>query len=183
VRIGNVLDGKWVSQVRSGRDQDDRSRDPVVLRFMPDQNRLAIGTAEGDVLLWNLADEKMLWDWRGCLGGVVGLGFSGDGQQVLAGSKEAGVFCWSLQDGELVQRWPIEGEVKQVAFAPDGKRALVLRGEELGEILILEGPTLRRAYALTGPCGAWGPKGHLFVTGTGEQVWVWPTRGMPSLSP
>jgi WD40 repeat protein len=92
--------------------------------FSPDGERVACGSEDQSVWIWNVrraeAERIVL---RGHDGAVWSVAFSRDGLRLASGSRDRTVRLWDLRQAEAA---PVvlrghEGDVTSVAFSPDGK--------------------------------------------------------------
>jgi WD domain, G-beta repeat len=67
---------------------------PQSLAFAPDGRVLAVGSLQGEVLLYDLPSGKELGRFKGHRGGVAALAFSPDGARLASGGVDATVLVW-----------------------------------------------------------------------------------------
>jgi WD40 repeat protein/ankyrin repeat protein len=99
--------------------------EPSVATLLPDGNTMALGSANGHVLLWDLADGQPLRDWDGHDDRVTALAASFDGQTLVTGSFDCTAKVWSAPNGTLQRE--LRGHntpIVTVAISADGQRAL-----------------------------------------------------------
>ncbi|OXM61441.1 hypothetical protein CF165_38370 [Amycolatopsis vastitatis] len=122
-------EGLWVwdwEQVLAGRAQPMMSRrirgdwrDKIA--FSSDGQRVASGSDDGTVRIWNPAGDDHPAVLHGHDGSVYGVAFSRDGKWLASGGEDGTIRLWNLADGgsPAVLRGH-EGSVTGVAFSPDG---------------------------------------------------------------
>jgi len=91
--------------------------------FSADGRRIASGSVDRTVRLWDAATGKLLQTLEGHTWVVYSVAFSPDGRCLASGSWDKTVRLWDAKTGEF--RQTLEGhtdEVKSVAFSPDGTR-------------------------------------------------------------
>jgi len=92
------------------------------LAFSPDGTRIASGSADGMVGIWDTATGKNLVFLRGHTQLVAALMFSSDGSRLLTGSWDETVRQWDGHTGQpLSVRRGHKDRVLTVAYSPDGK--------------------------------------------------------------
>jgi WD40 repeat protein len=152
------------------------------LAFGPDDNRLAVATRSGTVLIWNLDRPNTEIVRVSHQGGVWGLVFSPDGKQLATAGEDHIVRIWSL-DGGRTSRSLLghTDRVLAVCFSRDGKRLASASQDNTVRIwdvaggrplLTLEGHTL----PVSSVC--FSPDGSRLVSGSRDlSVKVWETGG------
>jgi WD40 repeat protein len=101
------------------------------LAFSPDGNRLATGSNKGGrIRLWDVHGGKELSQFRTSGDQVRALAFAPSAAVLASGADDGRVILWDLASG--TERWSIRerGEVRALAFAPDGKTLVVGGGPE-----------------------------------------------------
>jgi WD40 repeat protein len=95
---------------------------PLAVRFSPNGQQLATGDANGDILLWDVAQCKKLLTCRGHSNWVWSVAFSPDGRQLASASSDRTVKLWDTDSGQCLQTLEEHtSQVWSVAFSPDGK--------------------------------------------------------------
>jgi WD40 repeat protein len=119
---GNVLDLWDMNTLARVGTSIEFERTVTSTAFAPDSGRLAVGLADGDVKLVDVATHGVMPD---ALGGstarVTGLAFDVSGAAVNAGRADGSTMVYSLNERTLVRRLPrYDGEGRSVAFGTHG---------------------------------------------------------------
>ena len=100
--------------------------DPYVncMTFSPDGRTLAAGTCKqngvAEIVLWRVADNKMLRSFGGHTGTINSIAISPNGDILASGSEDKTMRLWRIEDGKLIATLKHEEKVPSVAFTPDG---------------------------------------------------------------
>lgn len=147
--------------------------------FNLDDRLLAIGTADGDVQLWDVATGETRFTLPGHREGASSLAFGAGGYLLAVGTGSGQVWLWDTARGEssgMLQRH--DAAVTSVAFQADG--FLVASGAADGSVKLwdiasaTEQPALAEADDQT-PIGslAFSPDGTLLAAGGGSSIRLW----------
>ena len=91
--------------------------------FGPDGNRLATGSANGTVHLWNANTGKEIWAFTAHTDAVLSVAFSPDGNRLATGSADGTARLWNANTGKEIRAFTAHTDaVLSVAFRPDGNR-------------------------------------------------------------
>jgi serine/threonine protein kinase/WD40 repeat protein len=96
------------------------SDDASQLDFQPRGGLLLVRSASGALILWSWRNGKRL-PWAEKLAGVGSAQFSHDGRSVALGFLSGLVQIRSVADGEVLAKTQHQGQIKALAFRPDGK--------------------------------------------------------------
>jgi formylglycine-generating enzyme required for sulfatase activity/serine/threonine protein kinase len=119
LRLWNVTTGKLIRAI----DQPPTS--PRSVAFSPDGKRAVAANADGTVRLWDVATGKESFPLKSHLGEVRAIAFSPDDRYLLsAGGANAGVQLWDMGTVQELRRFSIAPNIADLAFLPDGRRAL-----------------------------------------------------------
>ncbi|KAK3957075.1 hypothetical protein QBC32DRAFT_1799 [Pseudoneurospora amorphoporcata] len=91
--------------------------------FSPDGQRLASGSYDNTIKIWDPASGSCLQTLEGHRYSVRSVAFSPDGQRLASGSDDNTIKIWDPASGSCLQT--LEGHrdsVRSVAFSPDGQR-------------------------------------------------------------
>jgi WD40 repeat protein len=139
---------------------------PVLsLALSPDSRLLAVGLADGRVLLHDPRTGAQIGPTLGEHSqAVYAVAFSPDGTRLATGSNDENVVVWSTADGRPVDRYNNQEGVRALAFSPDGRR-LATGGRDYDAMVYEGGLRIgreRHSYIVHGV--AFSPDGHRLVT-------------------
>jgi WD40 repeat protein len=91
--------------------------------YSPDSQRLASGSADKTIKIWDAASGQCLQTLQGHSGSVWSVAFSPDGQRLASGSADKTIKIWDAASGRCLQTLQGHGgSVWSVAFSPDGQQ-------------------------------------------------------------
>ncbi|WPJ67032.1 hypothetical protein SMAC4_14111 [Sordaria macrospora] len=102
---------------------EGHSRSVRSVAFSPDGQRLASGSVDNTIKIWDPASGSCLQTLEGHSQYVDSVAFSPDGQRLASGSGDDTIKIWDTASGSCLQT--LEGHsktVRSVAFSPDGQR-------------------------------------------------------------
>ena len=105
--------------------------------FSPDGQFLAVGSANGEVGVWQVARWKQIMTLSGHLGWVWSVTFSPDGARLASGGDDGTVELWEVSSGQCLTT--LQGHtdwIRSVAFSPDGAR--LASGSQDGTVKLWE---------------------------------------------
>jgi WD40 repeat protein len=98
--------------------------------FSPDGTKLAAGSYDGPVCIWNVETGVFLHSSADHAGGVYSVAFSPDGTKLAAGSYDGPVCIWNVETGVFLHSLAGHTDgVDSVAFSPDGTKLATGSGD------------------------------------------------------
>jgi hypothetical protein len=149
--------------------------------FGPDGNRLASGSDDNTVKVWDARTGREALTLRGHADHVTSMAFSPDGNHLVSGSSDRTVNVWDAHTGQkALTLHGHAGGVLSVAFSPGGSRLASASGDET--VKVWDARTGQEALTLRGhakwvTCVAYSPDGSRLASGGGDRtVRVWETQ-------
>ncbi len=168
----------------------DNSAWPSTVAFSPDGTLLACGTRTGTVLLWTVADGRLLFTLDAHVDAVAAMAFSPDGKLLATAglaplpadqrklpANNQGLRFWRLKDGVL-DRQMLALPSRPIAMVFSANTRDLAAACEDGTVAVwrvAKRQLLRRRNAKVGnfDCAAFSPDAQLLAACTGTTVRVW----------
>ncbi|KAG6334914.1 hypothetical protein ID866_4175 [Astraeus odoratus] len=131
--IAQWMDGGFLKTAALARDAvkflssplKGHTRDVTSVAFSPDGKRIASGSKDCTINLWDAEIGLQLGNpLQGHTHGVTSIAFSPDGKRIVSGSNDSTICLWDAETGSKLGS-PLKGHtiyVTSVAFSPDGKQ-------------------------------------------------------------
>ena len=151
------------------------------IAFAPTGDRLAVGSREGTIYLWDFIRKERLKPLTGHTEHIWSVCFSPDGKRLVSGSNDRIARLWDVESGEEIATLPL-GEPRtlmEIAFSPCGN---LIAGGMYGELRLWNAETLTTLFAIPQPetqkpyALAFSPCGKYLASGT------WWEKGMENMA-
>lgn len=120
---------RWDVSSKSMIDEYDGFPNVVHMAiFSPDGKRIAAGSADGTVIVWDVATHEPIFKRTGA-NGLWSLAFSADGESLVATAGQA-IKIWNLASGQERTLEDDSSLVMHTAFVPPDGRMLMTSGYE-----------------------------------------------------
>ncbi len=115
-----LYDARSLDEIAVFARPDD---DVVAVAFHPRGHRIATGSRDGTIGVWNVDDAAERMRIAGHEGEIVALRFDAGGARIVSGSRDGTARLWDAESGAVLAA--LEGHdapVRDVRFSPDGSR-------------------------------------------------------------
>ncbi len=126
---------------------------PLSTALSPDGDRVAIGSEDGSIRLWQVSTGQPLLTIQAQDTFIFTLRFSPDGKTLVSGSLDCTLKVWDVTTGQCLQSWTLDGPVWSVAFSPEGQWLAIGLADRDRKIYLWEWPTGKCLKTLTGHSG------------------------------
>jgi WD40 repeat protein/serine/threonine protein kinase len=146
---------------------------PFNSTFSPDGKRIAAGSANNKVYVWDVESGTRVREWDRHQSKVLGVEFMRDSNFLLSSSWDATVRIWDCQAGTLAKTFgPMQNEVHAIALNPKSEQLAALVNKE---IVLVDTQTGQELRTLRGHVGlvrsvAFAPNGKWLATGSLDGV-------------
>jgi WD40 repeat protein/tRNA A-37 threonylcarbamoyl transferase component Bud32 len=142
--------------------------------FSPDGKRLASGSSDRKLKVWDAASGQETLTLKGHADWVASVAFSPDGKRIVSGSGDKTLKVWDAASGQ--ETLTLKGHadwVFSVAFSPDGKR--IASGSGDGTLKVWDAASGQTTMTLKGHLGpvlsvAFSPDGKRLASGSGDET-------------
>jgi eukaryotic-like serine/threonine-protein kinase len=149
------------------------------VRWSPDGKRIASGSEDKTVQVWNASDGGSVFTYRGHSGAMHGIAWSPlDGMHIASGSEDKTVRVWNVNDGSDVFIYQRHSDiVEAVVWSPDGKR--IASSSDDKTVQVWNASDGSNVFTYTGHSSAveliaWSPGGgRIASTSNDKTVRVW----------
>jgi eukaryotic-like serine/threonine-protein kinase len=156
----------WKRQFQRGHTTLKGHTDKVLsVAFSADGKRIASGSQDGTVKVWDAHTGKAALTLKGHNGPVYSVAFSADGKRIASGSEDRTVKVWDARTGQKTFTLKGNGNgVTSVAFSADGKRIL----SASGTVKVWDAETGQEAFSLdiNGSSVCFSPDGKRIASGS-----------------
>ncbi len=150
----------------------------ATVAWSPDGQRIASGSTDGTVQVWDASNGGNAYAYHGHASSVNAVAWSPDGQRITSGSTDGTVQVWDASNGGNAYTYHGHaGFVNAVAWSPDGK--YIASGSSDQTVQVWDASNGGNAYTYRGHAGfvnavAWSPDGKYIASASTDQtVQVW----------
>ncbi|KAK3354053.1 HET-R [Lasiosphaeria hispida] len=120
IRTAPTVEAEWNACLQT---LEGHGRSVQSVAFSPDGQRLASGSDDETIKIWDTASGRCLETLKGHGRSVESVTFSPDGQRLASGSYDKTIKIWDTASGRCLETLKGHGRsVQSVAFSPDGQR-------------------------------------------------------------
>jgi WD40 repeat protein len=150
----------------------------TTVAFSPDGTRIAAGSAEKTVWIWD-TDGKLIGQPLQHDDAVTSVAFSPDGTRIATGSADKTVRLWDTDGKPIGQPLQHDDAVTSVAFSPDGTRIATGSADKTVRLWDTDGKPIGQPLQHEGWVNAVaiGPNGTIAVACADKTVRLWDTDG------
>jgi eukaryotic-like serine/threonine-protein kinase len=146
--------------------------------WSPDGNRIASGSYDRTVQVWDAVNGDYAYTYRGHTKRVTCVAWSPDGTRIASGSDDSTVQVWNALNGEHIYTYHgHNGDLHSVAWSPDGTR--IASGSNDSTVQVWDAQSGSQVLTYSGHltyvwAAAWAPDGTRIASGSSDssvQVW------------
>jgi WD40 repeat protein len=159
-----VMDLETGTQV--GEEWEDKDREVIKIALSPDGKKVASGSRDGAVKLWNVDMGKVIKTWTGHTKHVKSVSWSPDGGRVVSGSWDETFRVWDVEKGKTILGPINTGDnVYAVCYSPDAKMIATGLGSDELKIWDANSGKLLKSFKGVYSCLAWTLDGKTLIAG------------------
>lgn len=150
------------------------------IAYSPEGSRIASGSYDGTVKLWDLSRGQEIKTFSGQGGNILSVAYSPDGRWISSGSTNSTIRIWEVETGTSRTLSGHSGFVRSLAYSPDGRRLVSGSGDKTVKIWdVQKGQELRTLRTIGGHTGtvyavAYSPDGRWIISSSEDQtVMLW----------
>jgi len=149
----------------------------ITVAWLPNGQRIASGSDDKTVQVWNASDGSNVFTYKWQSGPVSTVAWSPDGKHIVSGSDDA-IQIWNAADGSYILTYSgHSGTVWSVAWSPDGMR--IVSGSDDKTVQVWNAMDGSHVFIYKGHSSivwsvAWSPDGMRIASSSGDgtvQVW------------
>ena len=146
----------------------------------PDGDKLASGSWDNRVIIWDAQSGQALKILDGHTGSVRSVAWHPEGRLLASGSWDGRIFIWDADAGAVIATLEADGPIRSVAWHPDGH--LLASGSDNGHVTLWDLETGQAMTTLDGHTDevwsvAWHPDGRILASGSwDERIILWDTQ-------
>jgi WD40 repeat protein len=116
------------------------------VKYSPDGQWIATGSADGDVMLWDAASQEPFATLKGHKSNIYQVGFTPDSQRLVSASYDKVVKIWDVPSGrEIATLTGHQAPIRAMSVSPDGRTAVT--GDRNGQIIFWDLETYQQLGA------------------------------------
>lgn len=191
-RAANIMlwDGQTGQEIYSLSEAWDFSLFYNPIAWSPDGTRLAAGSIDGSITIWNAADGTTLRNWQAHEDVINIVSWSPDGTQLVSGSgaldakvaDDASAKVWDAETGDLINELSsYDGGVISAAWSPDGN--WIFSGT-MDYVDVFDTDTWDASFFLNAFDPQWSAGGEYILFGnlSNNQITIYDTGGNQTLA-
>ncbi len=139
----------------------------IALAFSYDGKLLAIGDADGQIIIINLQNQQEIIQYRGDSNYITSMEFSPDNKMLASTGFHGDVKLWRVSNWELIGTLPTSSTVTDLSFSPDSSKLVSVDYEEVNLWSLNNGENLVTLRGHTGwvNATAFSPEGTSLTSG------------------